>query len=458
MGESRVIGWHQRFRYLGLYVVISLLSSCGKTSIVKQENDVQCCESHCLEATIEELRSTSSPVAYMDVSQELTLCADESTIIAQLERLGGERYKQLFFRSMLALYKGRFADSGALVSGLLQSEDGEQWGLLGMAEMAMQTENIRDLKVAVDILESRDIKGGLHLSRWDYFQYKIYFLMEIGEYDEAARLLDQEASSIDGTTSLAKMHTKILILLHFGRYQEMDKLLRTLEKTPGDERNGMLLKANIVRIMEGPQGALAFLESARRRYPRDKYIQHQYALALIENGDHDKGLSILRWCAITMPFDINGLVDYVENEQAASEARMARSQLEAVEVSVPRLQLMKARSAYVKGDRAEMKRHLDVIEAIHPFYVGYLWFLYEFLSQEESYDQAAGVLKRLSKVDPLGVDVLAERVRTETRLGRPEVARQLLENLKSSERYKDDTLLCQLEELVSREPPRQSLD
>lgn len=432
-------------------LTLAIALACSDRGTGVRSTDSSQCDARYLQGAIQDRLSRQTPVRFLEASYEL-VCSTDAVLDRALGSLIIDNYKKAFLRAAVLMNKGRFAESGTLLSNLVNSPDGREWGLVGMAEHAIRRGHVRDLGWAVTLLGALAETADLISSRWDFLHYKMYFLMETGLYEEAQEIMAEEATPGDARDSEERTYTDVLLKLNLGRYEEAEGMLASLEAPQSDERDYDVFRADIVRIMEGPRKLLSYLEGLRMRYPDDKYVLYQYALALIDNDGREEGLDIVRRVALTLPFDVNMVADYVDFQEGTpetAEARRALQLIETSEVTIPRFELTMARRAYERGDLDEMNEHLQVLEAAHPLYEDYLWFLYHVNWKARAYDRCREVLARLARVDPESVDVLVEKARTESRLRNRKEGKRLLDLLKSSPRFKDPAVVQELERELS---------
>jgi len=263
-----------------LLTVLNL--ACSERVNVTKITDPPYCDARYITEVIEAQVTPHTPIQFMEASQDLLYCED-ATLANGLASLTIERYKKTFLQAMILLENGRFAESGMLLSDLQSSPDSQEWGLMGMAEHAVRRGHVQDLGLAVALLQPRVETNKLASLRWDFLYYKLYYLLEAGEYEESGIILSSEGPADNAQANTKRTYIEVLLKLHTAQYREMESLLSILGASNPDDRDYALFRADIVRIMEGPRRLLEYLGDVKVHHPDDKHVLYQYALALIES-------------------------------------------------------------------------------------------------------------------------------------------------------------------------------
>jgi tetratricopeptide (TPR) repeat protein len=317
------------------------------------------------------------------------------------------------------------------------------WGLFGILEYALLTENITNMEVPLEVLQMLAQQDATAVPSWAIPHYSAWYHISSGRFEEVEKILPLLAQE-KKVNPLDLAELKVGLALRKNRFEEAQRALNDLPPEYRKTQDASALEAEILWLKDGPEQSMKYLSEKVERHPNWWLIKRWHASALIEIGQHQKGLDLLMSLAQSRPFDLPLQVDLIRNwtyyggkidskEIEEYVDRALRNSLN--NAQLPSYRVLIADDYAHQGRHEEAKKEFARVKELHPKSPDLLWVTYYYYRDRQEYDSASRALKELLEVDPHDVSALVSRMQLSYLRGAWEEVFEVEKALTQSPRY-----------------------
>lgn len=316
-----------------------------------------------------------------------------------------------FAEAYLALIEGETCIAASSFSRLAKTH---VWGLIGLAEHAVYTNNVPSLTQVIDKMRTRDTPVWLEM--WALPHYSLEAAMLEFQYQEAVKIA-REASSPSGY-SLAQGAVALLML---NELEQSEQWLDSALKAYPRSLSLVTAKSDLIAATKGSAAAASYAESQLGKFENLWEIRLLHVYHLLNSHspeDREVGAERLGKLALERQSDLQRLIvaatvlfDLGRDDDVRElfDAIGSRSRPPA---DLPAYRILLAKLDRYQGDMRSVLLNLAAAEDIAPNYPELNWFRYGLAREASDWDDAKAALDRLQPYDPNSQYYLVERART----------------------------------------------
>lgn len=314
-----------------------------------------------------------------------------------------------FAQAYYSLLSGDLAQARAGFGRLDVTSRHAAWGHIGFLEYLLLTDNIRAMEGSLSYLKGLEANGD-HAIAWAYPRYAVQYAFEMGAFGDVGSLLERYRKNLDPSLYY---DLKIRLLVRTNRLSEARAELESIARKIRDgDPHLILTESELVRLTKGPNHYRDYLIATLKQYPRMWQVQQHYAHHLINSGDVERGLGLLREIASTRPYDGRTQLDLLDttlrrklDEDVVRNIQTNKNRFQGAEYRV-----LLAEINYRLGRMEKAEKHWRTAEAMSPMNRSLLSFLFNMAKEQQQYAKALTVLERYLELEPNDVDLLDDKV------------------------------------------------
>lgn len=320
-----------------------------------------------------------------------------------------QRYVQLLQGDLERAFKG-------FIDQLNIPGEDQVWGLIGMLEYAVQTENITKMEEPLEELQMLIQHDPAVVPTWMLPYYRAWYQLYSGHFAEVEKILQQHHREL---TPLTLAAFRASLLLRENRFNEAKRTLNDLPPEYRNTQDASALEAEIIGLKEGPEQSMKYLSEKMERYPHWWAIKQKYAYSLIETDRHQEALVLLLSLAQSRPFDLPLQVDLVRSwtyyggkiDSKEIEDYVDRALHNSLNIAqLPFYWVLVAGENARQGEHEAAKKQFAVAKAMYPKNPDLLWAMFYYNRDNQEYGSANRTLKELLELDPNDVSALVSRM------------------------------------------------
>jgi tetratricopeptide (TPR) repeat protein len=315
-------------------------------------------------------------------------------------------YQSEFAQGYYDLLRGECRKALTRFSDLSGDHIGAAWGYIGALEFAVDTESITMMEGLLKQLQTLAGQDASSVPDWAIPYYNALYYFYSGKFSRVDEIIQKYDKQLE---PVAVVMLRVPLLIRENRLEEAKKTIKDMPSEFLNEQKVIAVESDLVKVEYGPDQWLKYLQEKYERFPYMRLIAESYADALIETGQTQQGIDMLKKSARKRPYDIMLQLHLAENLIYFEKGKGAEEILLRVikdNIGIPYYELLVAKIYLSRGDDDKYQKALDIAKKLYPENPRLLWFTYELAMQKHDYAYALKIIKKMLKIYPNEVPAL----------------------------------------------------
>jgi hypothetical protein len=325
-------------------------------------------------------------------------------------------YQRDFAKGYYDLISGNYRDADAKFLDLTGTEDGRIWGYIGILEYALYTQNIVSLGSylgsPLQRLKEAAENNPLSVPSWVIPYYSAWYSFYTFNFSQDIKILEKQGYYKE-LGPLIELTLKMQLFIKDNNLGAAEETFKTLSEPLSHYQSIIALWSSIIKIRRGPEEAAKFLAQKHKLYPLAWKIEREYAQALIDAGQVQAGLDMLKKLAERRPFDLMLQLQLAEDllvhERGKGVIDIFRKFQNPIEI--PSYNTLLAVLEIKYGREKKARERINFARLVYPKCPSATWATFWLEEKKNNYKKAEQALNDILDLDPHEVQALGDLVK-----------------------------------------------
>jgi len=315
-------------------------------------------------------------------------------------------YKSEFVHGYFNLLQGELKEALKGFITLTENQDGRVWGYIGLLEFALYTEGITSMKELLEMLRVTAEHNPSSVPSWSIPRYSAWYHYYSGEFWEVDSIIRNNNKELDPVDILT---LRTYLFIRENRFKEAEKFIKDIPPVLLNVQYVIDLEAEVIKLRYGHHEWLKYLSEKIKRYPYMWLIEERYAEALIENGQIQVGIEILKKLAKKRPFDLQLRLRLAENliyYEKGTGANDIFTFMHRNSTWHAYYYYLRAKIYHGQGQEEKLQKVFNLAREIYPKNTLFLSLMATFSMEKYDYYTASHIIKEILELEPNDISAL----------------------------------------------------
>lgn len=315
-------------------------------------------------------------------------------------------YQSEFAQGYYAFLRGEYRKALTSFSNLSGDHSGAAWGYIGALEFAVDTESITIMEGLLKQLQTLADQDASSVPDWAIPYYKASYYFYSGKFSQVNEVIRKYNKLLD---PVAVVMLRVPLLIRENRLEEARKTITDMPAEFLNDQRMIAIESDLIKVESGPEQCLKYLQEKNERFSYMRLITERYADVLIETGQIQQGVDMLKKLARKRPYDIMLQLNLAEKLIYYEKGKGAEDILLSVikdNIGIPYYELLVAKIYLTRGDEDKSQQALAIAKKLYPDNPGLLWFAYTLAMRKHDYAHAFQTIKKMIEIYPNDVPAL----------------------------------------------------
>lgn len=326
-------------------------------------------------------------------------------------------YMAEFTQGYFDLLSGRLQEAVNRFLNLInlkENHEGQVWGNIGFLEFALYTESIANMEVPLKKLQFIAEQNPSTVSSWVIPHYSVWYYFNSGKFSEVDNIIQKYNKELDPITLLI---LQVELLVRDNRFEEAEKAIKNLPPDLSSDQDVIALEADIINLKHGLERWMKYLYEKHKQFPKMWLIEQRYGEALLESGQTELGIEILKKIAQKRTFDVITQLYLAEDMLGygkVDEAKEIFSHVRKKSAELPHYStyynFLSAKIFHIQKKEEEAQKSLSLAMKLYPKAPRFLWLMFDIAMKKRDYNNAHQTFKEILELYPNEVSALASMI------------------------------------------------
>lgn len=320
-----------------------------------------------------------------------------------------------------------------------ENKEGQVLGNIGFLEFALYTEAIANMKIPLESLQSIADRNPSSVPSWVIPYYSSWYYFNSGKFSEVGNIIQKYNKELDPITLLI---LQVELLVRDNRFEEAEKTIKNLPTDLLNDQDVIALEADIINLKHGPEQRIKYLYKKHKQFPSAWLIEQRYGEALLESGQAELAIEILKKLVQKRTFDVITQLYLAEDMLGYGKVDVTKeifSHLRKKSAELPHYStyynFLLAKIFYMQKKEEEAQKSLSLAMKLYPKAPRFLWLMHDIAREKHDYNNAYQVINEILEIDPNEVSALVSLMELSYLRGKWNELAEAEKKINQSQRY-----------------------